>query len=186
MKWIGERISFSEEKNKTTIVINPEDHTWLKAVMGAWVSMWYTIGGVVTWAYFKLDLTQQESLILVIFMVFWLYFAYKVTGSFLWMLWGKELIKIDEVALYYKRSIKKYGKSTPYYLENISKIELNQPKEKSLQAAWEKSPWIAGGERIEFEYLGKRVKFGRKLNEKDTTLLFKLITKRINERLKGK
>jgi len=186
MKWIGERISFSEEKNKTTIVINPDDITWLKAVMGAWVSMWYAIGGIVTWAYFKLPLSQQESLILVIFMVFWLYFAYKVTRSFLWLLWGKELIKIDEVSLYYKKSIKKYGKSTPYYLENISKIELNHPKEKSIQAAWEKSPWIAGGERIEFDYLGKRVKFGRKLNEKDANLLFKLITKRINERLRGK
>ena len=186
MKRIGKRISFEDEKNKTTIVIYPEDISWMKAVIGAWVGMWYSIGAIVVWSYYTFELTQQENIIIFIFLSFWAYFAYKVTRSFFWMLWGKELIKIDEVALYYKKSIKKYGTSTPYYVENISKMTLNQPKEKSIQAAWEKSPWIKGGERIEFDYLGKRTKFGRKLNEKDTVLLFKLVTKRIEERLRKK
>ncbi|MBL1280098.1 MAG: hypothetical protein COA33_007495, partial [Fluviicola sp.] len=65
-------------------------------------------------------------------------------------------------------------------------ITVHQPKEKSIQAAWEKSPWIIGGDRIEFEYLGKLVKFGKKLNDKDTQLLFALITKRIDQRLRKK
>lgn len=186
MKWIGKRITFDDDKQKTTIVIYPEDVSWVKAVMGAWVGMWFAIGAIMIWAALSLPLSQQELVIVVIFLSFWAYFAYKVTRSFFWILWGKELIKIDEVSVSYKKSIKKYGKSTPYYLENISKITVNQPKEKSVQAAWEKSPWIAGGERIEFDYLGKVVKLGKKLNEKDTQLLFALITKRIDQRLRKK
>jgi hypothetical protein len=52
MKWIGKRISFVEEKNKTTIIIYPEDLLWVKALMGAWIAMWIAIGAVITWAFF--------------------------------------------------------------------------------------------------------------------------------------
>ena len=114
--------------------------------------------------------------------MFWFYYAVKVARSFLWLLWGKELIKVNEAALFYKRSIKNYGKSTPYYLENIKKIQTYQPKSNSFQAVWEASPWVRGGERIEFEHLGKTIRFARKLNERDTKLFFNLITKKVEER----
>ena len=186
MKWIGKRISFEEDKLKTTIVIYPENNGWINSIMGAWTAMWYTIGATMVWSYFKLDLSDQEGLIIIIFMVFWLYYAVKVSRRFFWLLWGKELIKIDEVGLTYKKSIRKLGKANLYYLENITKMRLFHPKERSIQAVWEQSVWISGGERIEFDYSGKIVKFGKKLEEKDTQLLFKLITKRIEERLRRK
>ena len=184
MKWIGERVSFVDDKNKLTIVIYPENVTWIKGVMGAWVAMWFTIGATVVWSLFTFQLTDQEQIIVYIFLAFWTYYAVKVTRSFFWLLWGRELLKLDETALSYKRSIKKYGKAGIYYYENIAKMEVHQPKERSLQAAWELSPWVKGGERIDFEYFGKPVRFGSKLNAKDTELLFKLITKRIDERLR--
>lgn len=184
MKWIGERISFVEDKSRITIVINPKEVGWFKAAMGAWVFMWYTIGCTVVWYYFTFKMTEQETIILFVFMAFWTYFAMKVTRSWLWLLWGKELIKLDEVSLIYKRSIRKYGRATPYYLENITKMRMSHPKENSIQTAWEKSPWIIGGERLEFDYMGKVVKFGRKLDEKDAELLFKFLTKRIDAQIR--
>ncbi len=60
------------------------------------------------------------------------------------------------------------------------------PEQKSLQSAWENSPWIRGGERIEFEYMGKNIRFGRKLKESEAKQLFQLITKRIDEQLKNR
>ncbi len=184
MKWIGKRISFVDDKNKTTIVIYPEGKVLWNALIGAWTAMWIMLGVIVLWAYFTFEISDQEAIIIVIFLSFWVYYAYKAIKSFLWFLWGKELIKIDEVSLIYKRSIKGYGKAIPYYFENIKKISVTVPKEKSIQSSWEKSPWVIGGERIEFDYKGKRIRFGRKLNEKDTALLFKLVTKRIEERLR--
>ena len=136
------------------------------------------------WSYFTFKLTEQEQIIIYIFMAFWAYYALKVTRSFFWLLWGRELLKLDETGLSYKRSIKSYGKSSQYFYENIAKMEVHQPKEKSMQAVMEQSPWVKGGERIDFQYFGKTIRFGRKLNKKDTELLFKLITKRIEERLR--
>lgn len=184
MKWIGKRISFVDDKQKTTVVIYPDDVNWIKAIMGAWVAMWLTIGVTVIWALFALTLTNQEWIILVVFISFWAYYAIRVTRSFLWLMWGKELLKIDEVAVTYKKSIKSYGRANQYFLENITKVRIFQPKERSLQAAWEASPWVAGGERLEFDYMGKVVRFGRKLPPKDAELLFKLITKRIDDRVR--
>lgn len=184
MKWIGERISFVDDKHRTTIVIYPENVTWIKGAMGAWVAMWLAIGFTVVYSYFTFPLTEQEKVIIYVFMTFWAYFAAKVIRSFAWLMWGKELIKIDEAALHHKKAIKNYGKSIPYYFENIKGISMFHPKAKSVQSVWEASPWVRGGERIEFEYMGKIVRFGRKLNEKDARLLFNLITKRIEERLR--
>jgi hypothetical protein len=184
MKWIGKRISFVDDKIRTTVVIYPESTTFVKGLMGAWVAMWMVIGATIIWSYFTFKMTDQEKIIIYVFMTFWAYYAIKVARSFFWLLWGKELIKIDEAAFHYKRSIRNYGKSTPYYFANIKKISLFQPKEKSFQAVWEASPWVQGGERLEFEYLGKIVRFGRKLEEKDAKLLFTFLTKRIEERMR--
>lgn len=186
MKWIGNRVSVVDVKEKTTIVIHPERKAFITALMGAWIFMWYSIGLTVLWSFFAFKLTQQEKLILVIFMSFWLYYAVRVTRSFLWLLWGTENLKINELALTIKNSTRNIGKATPYYLENIRKIRLQIPKERSFQIAWESSPWVRGGERIEFDYMGKVVRFGRKLPEKDASLLFNLVTKRIEEQLKQK
>lgn len=184
MKWIGNRISFVEDKSKTTVVVQPQDVTYVKMLMGAWVFMWLTIGVSMGVWYFTRGHSQQEIIAVLVFMSFWTYFAIRVTRSWFWLMWGKELIKVDEVSMTYKKSIRKYGRATPYYLENITKMRLIQPKENSLQSAWEKSPWIVGGERIEFDYMGKIVRFGRKLNEKDAQLLFKYLTKRVEQQIR--
>jgi hypothetical protein len=186
MKWIGERISFVDDKAKTTIVIYPENVAWVKGLMGAWVAMWTVIGATIVWSYYTFKLTNQENLIIYIFMAFWLYYAIKVFRSFAWLMWGKELVKINEASFTYKKSVKNYGKATPFYFENIKKISVSTPKKRSFQAVWEASPWIRGGERLEFEYMGKVVRFGRKLQEKEAKLLFNLITKKIEEKMKKK
>lgn len=184
MKWIGERVSFVDDKSKTTVVIYPENVFWVKGAMGAWVAMWYAIGAIMIWAWNSLKLTQQEFIIIGIFMTFWAYYAVRVARTFFWLLWGKELIKLDERAFIYKRSIRSFGKAVPYYFENIKKVTLIVPEERSIQQVWESSPWIQGGERIVFDYLGKQVKLARKLNSKDAELLFKFLTKKIEDRLK--
>lgn len=186
MKWIGKRISFVDDKLKTTVVIEPESVFWVNALMGAWVAMWMVIGATVIWALLFLEMTKEEKIGLIVFLSFWLYFAIRVTRTFFWLLWGKELIKIDETAMTYKRSIRRFGKAVPYYLENITKIRVIVPKERSLQSVWEASPWIRGGERLEFDYLSKTVRFGRKLDEKDAKLLYQFLTKKIDQRLRKK
>lgn len=179
MKWIGERISFHEDKQRATFIVYPEKKALISALMGAWCAMWLAIGVTMIWSLFNLKMTQQENIISLVFMVFWFYYAQRVGRSFLWILYGKEMLKINEVGLVVKIATGSYGKAKEYFHENITKMQLHHPKENSLQAVWENSPWVAGGERIEFEYKGKLIRFGRKLSEKDAKTLFQMIVKRV-------
>ncbi|MEY3844789.1 MAG: hypothetical protein RL293_1211, partial [Bacteroidota bacterium] len=137
-----------------------------------WLAMWYVIGGTVFWALNVMPLKEQEVIILWIFVVFWCYYAFRVTKSFLWIMFGQ-------------KSILSYGKSFPYYFDNIKNMTYEIPKPGSLQGIWESSPWINGGERFSFDYFQKKVSFGRKLSEKEAKLLSQLITKKIQERAKN-
>lgn len=186
MKYIGSRISINEAKDKTTIVILPHQSAWTNAAMGMWLAMWYAVGGTVIWSLFQLKLTEQERIILYIFLVFWLYYAARITYTFLWVLKGKEWMKIDGTRLTIKKSVGTFGKAKEYFFENIRQFSVHQPEKGSIQAVWEASPWISGGDRMQFDYFGKLIRFGRKLDESEAKQLFVFLDKQIKERLKRK
>lgn len=188
MKWIGKRISYVDNDTKTTIVITPENVGFYKAMIGAWFAMWTVIGITMIWAWntFEMKPTVRDtlSIMFLIFMLFWAYYLIRVGRMFFWLLYGSENLKLDKIALTIKTSIKGYGKARQFYLENIQKVRINMPKEGSFQATWENSPWIRGGERLEFDYMGKTIRFGRKLNEQEAKQLFQLLTKKVEDHLK--
>jgi len=181
MTIISERISFIDHETKTTIVILPKKQPWVIALMGAWLGMWLTIGITTGWAINTMKLTQQEQIILWVFLSFWAYYATRVGRSFLWLIWGQELIKIDEIGIHIKRSVRTYGKSVPYYFENIKDLAYDIPEERSFQSVWESSPWVNGGERFFFDYYGKMIKFGKKLTKKEAHLLTQVLEKRMRK-----
>lgn len=195
MKWIGKRISFVEQETKTTIIITPETPGVFKALIGAWVFMWGAIGAYLIWYLFEsfsrkaitakeLSTIQQEQIIIAVFLAFWAYYFVRVGRMFLWLNWGREYLKMDKIAFTIKQSIGPYGRAKQYFLENITKMSVFTPEKNSIQAAWENSPWIRGGERIEFEHFGKRIRFGRKLDEQEAKQLFQLVTKKLDDYLK--
>lgn len=186
MKWIGSRISYVDQEHKTTFVIIPENPGIVKSLIGAWFCMWVVIGGTLVWAWTYYPMKRELHLVMVVFMVFWFYYFLRVGRSFFWLMFGKEMLKIDKISLTIKNSIKGYGKAKEFYIENITKVRVHVPESNSFQAAWENSPWIRGGERIEFDYMGKTIRFGRKLDEKETKLLFQVITKRLDDHLRKK
>ena len=179
MKNIGDRISFEASKVKTTVVIVPERNFLVNTLMGAWLGMWYCIGGTVIWSLFKLSLTEQERIILYIFLVFWFYYAYRISKAYLWLIFGREMLKLDRDGFHIKNSFFSYGKLRTYYYENIKELEFVIPEKSSIRSVWESSPWVSGGERFQFEYFGKTKKFGRKLSLKEGKLLFDLLKAKI-------
>jgi len=185
MKWIGERVSYVDTDKLTTIVIYPERVKWKNNLLKAWMSVWLLIGLYVILQLFA-DYSSDEKLMLTIFLSFWLYFTVRIGKATLWQLNGKELIRINDQALILKKSIFSYGKAHTYFLENIRKINIDEVKDTSLGIQFEKSIWVVGGERISFDYMSKSIRLGRKLNDQDTKLLFRLLTSRIESRLKKK
>jgi len=185
MKWIGDRISIVEGKDVTTLVIYPEKSTWKSVLLYSWFSMWTTIGGLVTAQFFE-DYKKEEKLVLLVFMAFWTYFFVRIGRAVLWQAKGKELLKLNDQALVFKKSIFGYGKAHEYFYENIKKIRTYDPKTNSFEDFFQNAYFFVGGERLVFDYSGKEIHFARKINEKDTKLLFQYITKIIDTKLKKK
>lgn len=182
MKWIGERISYQDHKKPfTTLIITPERVGWKDALMTAWLLMWTTIGIYIFYELIAIDHQRDEKLTLFIYVSFWTYFEYRVLKAFLWLRFGKENIKIDPEYVWVKKSIGKYGKAKSYLIDNVKNISVRTPSEKSIAHQFEKSYWVVGGERILFDYLGKIIHFGRKLDEKDAKLLAKFLEKRVQK-----
>jgi hypothetical protein len=185
MKWIGERISFVDNKEKLTVVIYPPNIGFKYKLLVTWFVFWFAIGIYVT-SQLAYVTNQKEQITLIIFLSFWLYFAVRVCKTLIYLTWGREYLKIDKEGLHIKLATGKYGKSKRYFLENLQRFDVIEIKDTSFQAVYESSAWVKGSNKISFEYLGKVYPFGRKLNEKDTTLLYKLMLKRIEQFIRQK
>ncbi|MCB0478941.1 MAG: hypothetical protein KDC84_12290 [Crocinitomicaceae bacterium] len=186
MKKIGERITFEDQKGFTTIVIAPASVDWKNAMLFGWVIAWTYVGVYIAYNFIAGLFSDDQQIYFAAFMVFWFYFEFRSIKSLLWIKYGKELIKIDEEYLVFKKSIKSYGKANKFFLENIKKFEEIENNDSKWIKAFENSYWELGKETMQFEVMGKKVKFGRKLNEQDVKLLFKVIEKRLNQKLKRK
>jgi hypothetical protein len=182
MKWLSNRISVKKHSNYITIVISPTKNIWTTLLLGAWLGMWFMIGILVVSSFFMFDLKNQEKVILWIFLSFWVYYFVKITHVFLWIHYGKELIKLGEFSLDYKRSIFSYGKAHVIFYENILDFSTHFPKENSFEAVWESSPWISGGERIFIETKLKIYKIGRKITMQESHSLLDIIKTNVKKR----
>jgi hypothetical protein len=114
MKWIGKRISCVDEKDKSTIVIYPEKSAWKNSLLLAWVTVWLLIGIYICFELTK-GYTRDQKLVLVVFMSFWVYFAYRIGKATLWQFYGKELIRIDAISLTYKNQLQNTARQLPIF-----------------------------------------------------------------------
>lgn len=185
MKWIGERISYVDQSDKTTFVITPPKLGFQRYLMLVWLVLWLAIGIYVSFE-LNQDYEQQQKIMLIIFLSFWLYFFVRVGRAMLYVFFGREFIKIDEHSLTIKRATGKYGKSQSFLIENITKLQTVELKENSFQAVYEASPWVAGTNKISFKYFEKTFSFGKKLNDKDAKLLFSVLVNRVEKYIKQK
>ena len=199
-KWIGDRISTFTDKNYTSIIIYPKRERWKEALLLAWVIGFTFVGlYMIFLLFFGLDtidnsgiksdpqeVLRNQKIYLSVFIGFWLYFEYKVVYGLLWLLFGKELIKIDGEKLTLKNSIFSLGKAKKYFNDNIKKIELIEQKPFSFGFDYENAFWRKGTDSLIFKYLTKDIAFGKKLNEKDAKLLMRFMVDRVKKYSKSK
>ncbi len=194
-KWIGDRISYIDERQHCTIVIHPKRKKWKESILFAWL-IGYTLVGVymIYLLFFGMDtidnsqlegdpqeILRNQQLYLTIFIAFWLYFEYKVVRGFLWLISGKELIKISKDELIVKESIFTYGKSHRYFSSNLKSFEMIEQKTFSFGFDYENAFWRKGTNSLIFDINGKSVGFAKKIDEKEANLLMRLIKDRIKK-----
>jgi len=197
-KMIGDRISTLAQKEITSIIIYPKRTRWKEALLFAWtigfsIAGFYMIyllfGGLETIDNSGLkgdpkEILRNQKIYVGVFVGFWIYFEYKVVKGLLWVVFGKELVRITKDTIQIKNSILTYGKLNKYFFENIKNMDLVKHERLSFGFDYENAFWRKGTDSIIFEYRGKSVSFGRKINEKDSKLLFRFIVDQMKKKSK--
>lgn len=197
-KMIGDRISTLAQKEITSIIIYPKRTRWKEALLFAWTIGFSIVGFYMIYLLFggletidnsglkgdPKEILRNQKIYVGVFVGFWIYFEYKVVKGLLWVVFGKELVRITKDTIQIKNSILTYGKLNKYFFENIKNMDLVKHERLSFGFDYENAFWRKGTDSIIFEYRGKSVSFGRKINEKDSKLLFRFIVDQMKKKSK--
>ena len=166
MKVIGERVSILKKEAVLSVVILPTTDNKKLALMFAWLMAWTVCGLLVLANYFKL--TQQDAKLFIIgYLSFWAYYEFKIMRSFIWKKWGKEKIWIQEGVLHYKREVNGKGKIREFNVELVNELRLIEVKQGNFSDFINQSFWVKGGERLEFDFMAKNIRFGMQLSTEE-------------------
>ena len=155
-----------------------------EALLITWAIAWILCGAYVIYA--RTELAEDDPLrqYLLAFLAFWAYFAFKIGRVVLWRTKGFELWRIKDGSLTIKDSILGYGKASTYFVENIQKLGLLNFDETSIKWQLNDSPWVMGGERLGFEYLGKKAIFGKGITDEEARNVLSLLKQALTEERK--
>lgn len=180
MKWLSDRISFHRHDEYTTILISTQVEKWKESLLFAWMILWSLIGVAILGVLFSQNYLEQIAgdtpksqlqLFLILFLVFWTYYLYKILKVYVWRKKGVEYLKLDKESLLIKRGFGKLGKANDYKLANMGSIEILERPARSFSWVMQSAFWDIGNESLEFDYHGKKIIFGVQLEEIETKQL---------------
>lgn len=170
----GAKVSIEQTDEGTIITINPEIAPWQQFALGAWVVIWLICGMFIGLSLLK-GVTSDEQIFYLVFLGFWGYFLFYAVRSLIWNKIGREYVRIGAENLAYKRAFGEYGKVSTYDLETVKHLGKLNYEDKTWAKVYHDAFWTVGGEQIGFEYFGKKIAFGFKLNEKQVNEILKRI-----------
>ncbi|MFY9309147.1 MAG: hypothetical protein WAQ28_08900 [Bacteroidia bacterium] len=173
MEYIGKRISIKRTEEGLSIVILALADKLKNRLLLAWLVLWTLAGMIVFSQYFTIT-DPNTKIAVIVWMGFWFYFEFKITNAWLWRRSGKEVLKIRNNKLEYKRDVSGRGKIQSYSADFIKEIRLLEPKESFLESL-NNSYWVIAGEKLAFDYYGKEIKLGLQLDDTDAKALLKVI-----------
>lgn len=161
----------------TMLFIYPALKKWQETLLAVWLVAWVFSGLSILPELFNAEIAFRQRFFYFVFLMFWSYFAFRIGHTFFWKKYGKEMLKITNESLVYKRDIKTYGTANTYFKENIKNLEINTLNPNSMLESYYSSFWMLGIESVQFEYLGKTVKLGLQLSAADAKKVYELLKK---------
>ncbi|MGB3948721.1 MAG: hypothetical protein WBM13_12105 [Bacteroidia bacterium] len=181
MEFISDRISIKKNENETSIVILSFSDKLKNKLLLTWLILW-TAGGLIVLSQFFTFSDPNTKIAIIVWMGFWVYFEFKIWSAYLWRKNGKETIRIKNDKLYYKKDSLGTNKFKTYGTDFIKNLKLIEAKDDSFLESLNNSYWVIGGEKIAFDFYGKKIKLGIQLSDKEAKSLLKVIKTEIESK----
>lgn len=180
VKLLSEKVSYLQDGKKLQIVILGKIERWKESLILGWILAWIFCGGIVINEYIKSD-DRDFKTVLFVFLIFWVYYLWRIVRVFLYRRGGNELILIEDGVMWLKKSFFTFGKSKPYNLNQISDFKPIELKKTSISYNYENGWWVLGGEKLSFMYNGRFVKFAMQIDDNTRDKLYRLIKREIDK-----
>lgn len=170
------KINLDNTDEGQVIVIYPQLKSWQTIALRIWIAVWAVTGLLGIMGMLR-ESQGDQWVYFAIFIMLWGYFLHYAIRSIIWHQSGKEYLRITKETLDYKRSWGSYGRAVSYDLTTIKNMQLVNLDDKAFAKAYQDAFWTVGGEKIVFEYFGKKVVFGLRLTDKDAKTIVKMVNK---------
>ena len=158
------KVTIDASDEGVVIAIIPDTKAWQKAALAIWSGVW-TFTGVIGMVGMLKEASQEAMTFLLVFFAFWAYFLFYALRSLIWHRVGAEYIRISDENMDYKRSWGSYGTVRSYDLTTMKNLGMVNYEDKKFARSYSQAFWTIGGEMIGFDYLGRKVALGFKLDE---------------------
>jgi hypothetical protein len=184
MEFISDRVSVERTPTSMSVVISTRLPAAQRNLLIAWLLAWTACG-----IYFMVEAAKPQPrdmlLTLWIMLAFWAYFELRILRVVLWRMKGFEDWRVKEGELTVKNDLFGYGKATRYFIANIQRFGKLDMEETSWKWQMSDSFWTRGAERLGFEYLGKKVAFGRGITADEAHRLAVLMAQELKRERKA-
>lgn len=184
IKVLSDKVSYEQSKGYLKIIILGRIEKWKESILFAWCIAWLFSGVVIGREYF-VTTDRDVKLTISIFMIFWIYYLYRIGKVWIYRKGGNELIKVENGELTLKRSFFTYGRTLTFPLENISEFQKIDLNKKSIVYAFESGWWVLGNPRLCFKHQGRMVRFAMQIDDEVRDKLYRLIDKHSTQYLKN-
>ncbi|MFN4853289.1 MAG: hypothetical protein ACK5JC_02590 [Bacteroidota bacterium] len=182
-KTSSQRIRIEKEDDRYVITILPLHDSAKSRMMLIWLILWLVCGAVVLYEMFG-NHSREEKMVLLVYLAFWCYFAYRISRVYRWRQSGREEISIKDQTISIGKFTAGRGFVNDYHLQSIGKPEIAEINPTSFAAVFAQSYWMEGNEGLFFLTNTKqRVGFGLQLSNTEQQVLLKEINRLIKSSL---
>ncbi len=178
MKKIGKQIEYSRpKKDELKVEISPILPKTKMNVLILWATAWTFCGTVVLVSLFTYGFNRDELIMVIIFLLFWMYFEFKIVHAIRWNKSGKEIVELKNGEFTYYKMINGRGIPIKSPVSKMRPFRYAEDTEKGFWSEINKSPWMVGGEVIEYAVEEKIKRLGMKIPRKEAQQLILLLNK---------
>ena len=170
---IGDRITYAWHEDALTVIIDQAIPRSQRLMLEGWFLAWLGVGGAT--ATEMAGTTGSDRTFFLVFMAFWVFFAFRVLKVILWRRIGREMVRITAEGMSVKNAFNDLGRARFFIKDNIKKMEVVQRDPTKFMQNLDQSFWIMGGDSLQFTYLRGRFVLGKQLDNKSAAQLAKLI-----------
>ncbi|HLG04428.1 MAG TPA: hypothetical protein VI731_12590 [Bacteroidia bacterium] len=178
IKTISPRASFLRNEDELSIVITASaDRTKVNAI-GAILLLWLAGGAYVIFSMAGIE-DQKTKLMMGIWIAFWLFFSYVMAKAFRWQQSGREILKVRDGKLFFKRDVGGRGWVHAYNLRQIRDLKILAGKTPTWIQKIGGDYWSTDADSIGFQYQDQEVVIGYNLTEHESAQILKLLSQEI-------